>query len=97
MTATAYPPVYPPLSSVLRLAERVARLPHADVRVPVRARRLTALAAKRGWGADTASALAWREMDWLALYHYLGKTKGLSGEMVRMMAPADLLAVLGEE
>jgi hypothetical protein len=36
-------------------------------------------------------------MDWLALYNYLGEAKGFSGEMVRMMAPADLLAVLGEE
>jgi hypothetical protein len=93
-TATAYPPVSPPLAAVLRLAERVARLPHADVRVPARVRRVAGLAAERGWGEDTAAAMAWGQADWHALLRYLGATTNLQGDVLRRLTADELLDLL---
>jgi hypothetical protein len=61
-------PIDPPLAIVLRLAELIARLPDADQGALARARLVASLAAKNGWGMETAAILAWREMDRLTGY-----------------------------
>lgn len=81
----------PHLATVIRLAELIAELPHANPKALDRVRVVT---TRPDSSCEQRGIWAWRELDWLPLYVHFGRTRNWLSANVRSLSPETLLSLL---
>lgn len=87
-------PQPPNPTTVLRIATLAAQLPLADPRALAR---VSAVATRPDADDSLRGIWAFRELDWLPLFAYFGRTRGWHSAKVRSFTPEAVLDLLAED